>query len=457
MDPRFEVRRKELLAECEVAPAVFRDVTVRLDRFMEHYVDSLVRREQREHAHTYVCGMLSDLQRKNVESVAYRHDQERLPLQKFIGFATWDDGPLRMELARQVGAELGEADGVLVFDPSAFPKKGRSSACVARQWCGRLGKVDNCQVGVYMGYVSSREHALVDMRLYMPKEWARDKKRRAKAGIPKELRYQTRHALCLEMLAEKGDLLPHGWITGDDELGRPYHFRRDLQQLDEQYLLAIPSNILIRDLDADPPAYQGKGPPRKRPWQRVETWRKSLPGEAWTKIDVRDGEKGPLVVEIVKRRVAGKTDRRTEAPPETLVVIRRTSETGAVEHDYYLSNAPHETPLNEFARVAKAHHRIEECIQRGKSEAGLADYEVRTWRGWHHHQTLSLIASWFLVCEARRGKKMDTGDYRPADPRRHRHDSARGLPVRWPRTRRTRTHTPPAAKSTREAASLESA
>lgn len=455
MDPRFEVRRKELLAEGVVAPAVFRDVTIRLERFMQPYVDNLVRREQREHAHTYVCGMLSDVERKNVESIAYRHDQERLPLQKFIGFATWADGPLRMELARQVGVELGEPDGVIVFDPSAFPKKGDASACVARQWCGRLGKVDNCQVGVYMGYVSSREHTLVDVRLYMPREWARGKKRRKKAGIPKELRHQTRHASCLEMLAEKGHLLPHRWITGDDELGRPYHFRRDLQQLNEQYLLAIPSNTLIRDLETDPPAYQGKGQPRKRPWQRVENWRKSLPEEAWTKIDVRDGEKGPLVVETIKRQVAGRTDRRTEAPSETLVVIRRTSETGAVEHDYYLSNAPHETSLKEFARVAKAEHRIEECIQRGKGEAGLADYEVRTWRGWHHHQTLSLIASWFLVCEARRGKKMDTGDYRPADPRRYRHDSARGLSVRSSRTRRPRAHTPPAANSTREAISLD--
>lgn len=455
MDRRFEARKVALLGECEVAPAVFRDVLPRLDRFMEPYIEVLKRSEQREHACTYVSGLLSDLERKNVESIAYRHDQQRMGLQRFIGHATWDDAPLRLELARQIGTELGEADGVIVFDPSGFPKKGNASACVQRQWCGRLGKVDNCQVGIYMGYVSSQEHALVDMRLYMPAEWAKCKSRRKQVGIPKELRYQTRHALCLEMLAEKGHLLPHRWIAGDDEMGRVYHFRRDLQQLGEQYLLAVPSNLLIRDLDVDPPPYQGKGHPRKRPWQRIDVWRASFPEQAWTRVDVRDGEKGPIVVHILKRRVAGRTDRRKQAPAEILVVIRRTTDEGAVEHDYYLSNAEYETPLKEFARVAKAEHRIEECIQRSKSEAGLADYEVRTWRGWHHHQTLSLIASWFLVCEARRGKKMDTGYHRSADPRRHFDDLAPRLPLRPSQPNRTRTHAPTPAKSTRQALSLE--
>jgi len=457
MDRRFEARRSELLAECEVAPAVFRDVIKRLDRFMEPFVGQLARREQVEHASTYVHGLLSDVERKNVESIAYRHDQDRLGLQRFIGYASWDDAPLREELARQVGQQLGEADGVIVFDPSSFPKKGTQSVGVQRQWSGRMGKVDNCQVGVFMGYVSSREHALVDMRLYLPKEWAKDKARCRKAGVPKEIRYQSRHASCLEMLAEKGHLLPHQWIAGDDELGRPYHFRRDLQQLGERYLLAIPSNQLIRDLDIDPPPYQGKGHPRKRPWQQVRVWCATLTEKDWTRIDVRDGDKGPLVVDIVKRRVAARTDSQKEAPPETLVVIRRTSDEGSVEHDYYLSNADPQTPLKEFARVAKAEHRIEECIQRSKGEAGLADYEVRTWKGWHRHQTLSLIATWFLVCESRRGKKMDRRDYCSPDPRRDRHDPACRLRMPHASARRPRTRTPLGAKPTRQALSLEAA
>jgi len=120
---------------------------------------------------------------------------------------------------------LGEADGVLVFDPSAFPKKGTESVGVQRQWCGRLGKLDNCQVGIYLGYVSCHEHTLVDFRLDLPKEWARRKRRRQKAGIPEAIRFHTRHELILEMLDEWGPLLPHAWISGDDELGRCSWFR----------------------------------------------------------------------------------------------------------------------------------------------------------------------------------------------------------------------------------------
>ena len=190
---KLEVRKEELLDECVVAPLVFERVMPRLERFMKPFVDSLVRREQVEHAGVFVRGLLSDLEHKNAESIAYRFGQERMPLQWFIGVSPWDDAPLRDELVHQVGEQLGEADGVIVFDPSAFPKSGSESVGAARQWCGRLGKVDNCQVGIYMGYASSLEHALVDMRLYLPKEWTTDRKRRKKAGIPKDVRYRTRH------------------------------------------------------------------------------------------------------------------------------------------------------------------------------------------------------------------------------------------------------------------------
>ena len=141
--------------------------------------------EQGQHARTYVAGLLSQLESKNVESIAYLHDQEREPLQQFIGQSPWDAQLWLAELARQVGQQLGSPDGVLVFDPSAFPKKGNASVGVQRQWCGRLGKLDNCQVGLYLAYVGRAEHALVDVRLYLPEDWAKDKERRTKAGIPK--------------------------------------------------------------------------------------------------------------------------------------------------------------------------------------------------------------------------------------------------------------------------------
>ena len=288
----FEFRKEELVNECRVASEVIDRVMPRLERFMEPFVDRLTRREQIEHADTFVRGLLSDLEHKNAESIAYRFGQERMPLQWFIGTSPWDDAPLRDELVRQVGEQLGESNGVIVFDPSAFPKSGSESVGVARQWCGRLGKIDNCQVGIYMGYATSREHALVDMRLYLPKEWTKDRKRRKKAGIPKEVRYRTRHQLCLEMLKKHGDKLPHTWITGDDEMGRPYWFRRRLNELTERYLLAIPSNTLVRDLHIDPPEYSGRGRRPKRPWTRVDRWTQSLDDKDWTAIEVRDGAKG---------------------------------------------------------------------------------------------------------------------------------------------------------------------
>jgi SRSO17 transposase len=330
-----------------------------------------------------------------------------------VGQYTWNHKPLVDELVRQVGAKLGRPDGVLVIDPSAFPKKGNESVGVQRQWCGRLGKIDNCQVGVFLAYVSAEEHALVDTRLYLPKGWARSKKRRAKVGVPVDVKFRTRHELALEMLDQQAAKLPHGWVAGDDEMGKVPKFRGQLHARGERYLLAVPSNTLIRDLEAKPPPYSGRGRHPLSPWMRVDRWCKVLPRSVWTTLEIRDGEKGPLAVETAKVRVRAKTA-PCEGFDETLVVIRERQADGTMKHDYYLSDAPHETPLEEFARVAKAEHRVEECLQRAKGEAGLADYEVRTWRGWHHHQTLSLVATWFLTLETQRGKKNHAGNHRSA-------------------------------------------
>jgi SRSO17 transposase len=159
MERRFRIRLEELLDDAEVRPRLLSGVMPRLNSFLQPFVEALRSPEQRTNAQHYVQGLLSDLDGKDVESIAYLHDRERQGLQKFIGQAEWNHRPLVTELARQIGAELGERDGVLVFDPSAFPKKGAESVGVQRQWCGRLGKIDNCQVGIYLGYVAQREHA----------------------------------------------------------------------------------------------------------------------------------------------------------------------------------------------------------------------------------------------------------------------------------------------------------
>lgn len=412
MERRFRVRLDELLDDAEVPPSLLRGMLPRLETFLRPFVAALGSDAQRNNARHYVQGLMANLDDKNVEAIAYLHDQERQGLQKFIGQSPWDDQPLLDELARQVAAELGEPDGVLVFDPSGFPKKGTASVGVARQWCGRLGKVDNCQVGVYLAYVSRREHALVDVRLYLPKGWTA--RRRKAAGVPREVGCRTRHELALEMLDQRGSVLPHAWVVGDDEMGRCSWFREQLRVRGEHYLLAVPSNTLVRDLAADPPPYSGRGRHPQVPFARVDRWCGGLPEGAWETIDVRDGEKGPLVVQAVRRLVQARAEGRPSEATEVLVVFRERQADGTWKRDYLLAYAPLATPLAEFARAFKAEHRVEECLKRAKGEAGLADYQVRTWAGWHHHQTLSLVAAWFLTRETRRGKKADPGVDRPA-------------------------------------------
>jgi SRSO17 transposase len=409
MERRYEVRLEQMLAQAEVSPELMWGLLKRLETFAEPFARSLAQPEHRRHAAEYMTGLLSKLERKTGEAIAYLHDQQRQGLQKFVGFVPWDHKPLFTTLATQVDDDLGAPDAVLVFDPSAFAKKGTKSVGVARQWCGRLGKVDNCQVGVFMAYVARKGHALVNTRLYLPKEWAKDRARRKGAGVPKGVKFRTRHQLALEMLDECGKQLSHGWVAGDDEMGRPSSFRRELQARTERYLLGVPSNTLVRDLDVPPPQYAGRGRYPMSPFLRLDRWRAALPEDAWARIDVRDGEKGPLVIEAVKRRVQARTDTGGTGPEELLFVTRERQADGTFKHDYCLSDADPEVPLEELSRVSKAAHRVEECFEHAKGEAGLADYQVRNWSAWHHHQTLSLLAAWFLNQETRRGKNPDPG------------------------------------------------
>src|SRR2546422_6660619 len=290
MEARYAFRKSQLLDECQVAPEIFEQVIPRLYTFMKPFLRIFHGQAADQHAKTYVCGLLSNVERKNIESIAYRFGQSRLPLQSFIGWDAWDDAPLREELQSQVKTHVGQSDGVLVFDPSGFPKSGRESVGVARQWCGRLGKVDNCQVAISLGYVSRTGHTLVDLRLSLPKAWTQEKARRHKAGVPQARRsYRTRHQLAVEMLEHNRASLPHGWIAGDDEMGRPYWFRRRLAALGERSRLAVPSNTMMRDLETPAPDDSGKGRPPKRPRQSVKAWAESLGTEAWRRVDVRGG------------------------------------------------------------------------------------------------------------------------------------------------------------------------
>ena len=424
------------MAQAQVSAEDWAGVSSRLAAFVSPYVARLTEESQRRHFLEYSSGLLSTLERKTGEGIAYLHGQDRKQMQQFVGESPWDYAPLLEELARQVGQQIGEADGVIVFDPSAFAKKGTKSVGVARQWSGRQGKVDNCQVGIYMGYVSRREHALVNVRLYLPNEWTKDRARCRTAGVPDDVRFQTRHEQALAMLDESGPLLPHRWIAGDDEMGRCGPFREALRTRNERYLLAVPSNMLFRDAEVPPPEYSGRGRHPKVPWQRADHFCASLPGSAWSTLNVRDGEKGPLMIDVTIRRVRTRTPKGGTGPDEVLFITRERQSDGTLKHDYYFSNADPDTPTLEFARVAKAEHRIEECFQRSKSEAGLGDYQVRNWLGWHHHQTLSLIAAWFLNEETRRGKNTDTRHDGPSSSTIDRGPNRTPTPIQHAQTHR---------------------
>src|SRR2546422_5922134 len=387
MTPAWAQRQEELLSDCLVFPDVFNPMVDRLGDFVVPYQQALETKAGQRNVHLYLAGLLSHLDCKNTEEIATLVDVERLVLQAFIGTAPWDHRPLLQVLVGQVAERLGEPDGVIAFDPSSFPKRGTHSVGVKRQWCGHRGKVDNCQVGVYMGYVSRRDHVLLDFRLSLPEDWARDEHRRQECHVPEEVQYRTRHAQCLEMLDLWGEQVPHGWVTGDDELGRHTRFRQQLRERGERYVLGVPCNTTIRDLEASWPAYQGRGRPPKPPWQSVTAWRHALDPDGWTRLTVRDGEKGPIEIEMVRRRVQTRVERKRTGPEEWLVVTRRpltddstsegNSSRDATEHDgrysyrYYLTPTSPATSelgepsLVELARGITAALCIEACFKRG--------------------------------------------------------------------------------------------
>jgi SRSO17 transposase len=263
---------------------------------------------------------------------------------------------------------------------------------------------------------------------YLPQEWTRDEQRRQVCHVPPEIRYQTRQEQCLEMLDAWRAHVPHGWVTGDDELGRHTWFRQALRERSERYVLGVPCTTTMRDLETLPPAYQGRGRHPKPPWQSVTAWRQSLAPRAWRTFTVRDGEKGPVAIEMVKCRVQTRLEHKRTGPDEWLVITRRPltddrpletrASRDATDHDtryryhYYLtpthgaSVAFQEPSLTELARVIKAGASIESSFKRGKGEVGMDEYQVRTWPGWHHHMALSLMAIWFLIGETHRGQQL---------------------------------------------------
>lgn len=402
---------QELFETTRVDPSDVEGLLGRLNSFARSFAPFFYRKEQASLSRIYLEGLASDLHRKSVEPIAIAHHRPRQGLQRFAGQGKWEDSKVREELHRQVARDLGDPDGILVLDGSGFPKKGKHSAGVARQWCNRLGKTDNCQVGVFIAYHGQGSSVLVDGDLYLPHEWTRSRARLDAAHVPPEIRFRSKIRLARELHERVAPRIPHGWTVGDDEFGRPADFRRSLRRRGERYVLEVPSNTMIRDLDAVPPPRPPgqRGPAPQHPFGSVRDWAESLPISAWTRVFVRDGEKGPQILDVATTCVRARTERKRTGVRETLLVTRSLDATPELK--FFLSNADAHTSRQTLAQVAVHQHRIEESFTLAKDDLGMDHYEVRSWLGWQHHMTMSFLGHWFVTREHRRlGEKIPGPD-----------------------------------------------
>jgi SRSO17 transposase len=370
-----------------------RSCTDALTAFAQRYLPLFHRSEQRDHALTVLRGKLTALQRKTTEPIATRAGLKRRNLQLFVGDGGWDDAAVLGELRRHVGEELADPDAAFVLDGSGFPKKGADSCGVARQWCGRLGEVDNCQQGYFLAYAARRGAALLDARLYLPADRAADPARRDKTHVPAAVGFQEGWRLALGLLDQARADLPGRWVTGDDEFGRASELRGQLRLRRLRYVLDVPCNTLVRDPAGRRPPRREGGKPLLAPFERVESWVARQPAGRWRTVRVRDGEKGPVSLKVLLATVQAREEGGRVGPRERLVVLKGCE---TVPRTWYALSNAHQARRGELARVHGARHRIEERLEEGKQEVGLSHYEVRSWVGWHHHMTLSLLALWFL-------------------------------------------------------------
>jgi SRSO17 transposase len=334
-------------------------------------------------------------------------------MQQFIGQGRWQDERLLQKHGQLVNETLGEDDGVYIVDESGFPKKGQHSVGVGRQWCGVLGKVENCQVGVFGAYASRQGYTLVDHRLFLPEDWFDDdhRERWEKCGIPEETTFQTKPEIALERLQA---VVAHGslrfrWVTCDELYGRSPDFLDGVAALDRWYLAEVPHNTRVWKTRPETavPAWSGRGPhptkerllPSEPEAQRVDEIAARLKPDAWQPYLIKEGSKGPMVAQFAFLRGVAVRD---ELPgPDVWIVFRRGLSKDA-ELKVYLSNASLDTPVTELVRVAGLRWPVETAIEEGKDGLGMDHYEVRSWLGWHHHMTECLLAHHFLVrCQKR--------------------------------------------------------
>ena len=384
--------------------AVFEQVYEAFQDFHAYFGPLFGRRESRDHSRHYLQALLVQSgERRNAENLSETVPASARAMQRFLTEAPWDDDLVTGHLQEYLGPRLEHAEAVWVLDGSDFPKQGRKSVGVARQYCGRLGKVANCQAGMFLAYISPLGRALVDKRLYLPESWTSDSGRCDAAGVPAERRrYRSKTELALEMVARalERDHLKAGWVAGDDAFGMSPSFRNGLAALGMRYVLDVPAGFTAWPAEPEwtSPAYQGCGRPRKPKLvggQRQTMAERSdeLPQDAWREITVAQGSQGPRTYSFSAQRVRPTSKRK---PDEIHWAVYRRNLDGS-EPRYYLSNAPEDTPLETLAYVSGSRWRIETEFETEKSDVGLDEYETRTWAGWHHHVALCLLGGAFLL------------------------------------------------------------
>ena len=341
------------------------------------------RPEVRARAGRYLSGLLGPVERRNGWQLAERLG-ERTPdgVQRLLRTARWDADAVRDDLRAYVVEHLGDPQAVLVVDETGFLKKGAKSVGVARQYSGTAGRIENCQVGVFLAYASPRGHAFLDRALYLPRAWADDPGRRREAGVPSGVGFAAKGELARAMLDRAvAAAVPAAWVAGDEPYGNDGGLRRWLESQRRPYALAVARSHAVWAATDGAPAQV-----------RAEDLVATIPEDGWQRIDIGAGSKGPRVFDWA----CGRLPFRTEEGWAQWLLIRR-SVARPEELAFYHAYGPAETPVEVLARVAGTRWVIEEGFERAKGEVGLDQYEVRSWAGWHRHVTLCLLAHAFLA------------------------------------------------------------
>jgi len=396
------------------------------------YAPLFQRQEQRAWAEQYLRGLLSALPRKSIAPMVLAvvgADRNAVRgRQQFLSAGPWDDDALLRRHWQEVAQALGDDDGVLTLDGRAFPTQGQGAVGVKRQYCGEVGKRANGQAGVFLGYASTRGYTLLDRRLYLPEGWladAADASRRDACGIPAEAVFQTKPALGGALIAavRQAGTLRCRWVACDEGFGRDTALLDQVAGLGRWYYAAVPHDTRVwPDRPATAvPAWSGRGrkPTRARVVapgaapQTVAAVAAALPARAWSRQGITEGRKGPISADFARLPVVAVRDGLPG--PDGWLILRRTPATG--ERKTYLSNAPAATPPATLVRVSGMRWPIARCCEEGQQHLGLGDDEVRSWRGWHHHLTLVILAHFFLVrLQCRWGGKGPRVDAAPGPP-----------------------------------------